>query len=123
MKKASELGFKTIDDQDIDVSINKLDKFITIGETKVSRGEAAKYICQLFFDQRKEVNVPTLLYDKVENIENERKNAYKNFIDVSGNKNENYIYKLYMNNILNGQDKNTMAPDADIRQFRDMHNT
>ena len=88
MKKASELGFKTIDDQDIDVSINKLDKLITIGETKVSRGEAAKYICQLFFDQRKEVNVPTLLYDKVENIENERKNAYKNFIDVSGNKNE-----------------------------------
>ena len=61
MKKASELGFKTIDDQDIDVSINKLDKLITIGETKVSRGEAAKYICQLFFDQRKEVNVPTLL--------------------------------------------------------------
>lgn len=116
MKKASELGFKTIDDQDIDVSINKLDKLITIGETKVSRGEAAKYICQLFFDQRKEVNVPTLLYDKVENIENERKNAYKNFIDVSGNKNENYIYKLYMNNILNGQDKNTMAPDADIRR-------
>ena len=41
----------------IDVSINKLDKLITIGETKVSRGEAAKYICQLFFDQRKEVNV------------------------------------------------------------------
>ncbi len=76
MKKASELGFKTIDDQDIDVSINKLDKLITIGETKVNRGEAAKYICQLFFDQRKEVNVPTLLYDKVENIENEKEKMH-----------------------------------------------
>ena len=94
-----------------------------MGETKVSRGEAAKYICQLFFNQRKEVNVPTLLYDKVENIENERKNAYKNFIDVSGNKNENYIYKLYMNNILNGQDKNTIGAGCGYKAFRDMHNT
>lgn len=69
MLKAEELGLIEIE--------NNLDEIKNIGDATVNRGQAAKYICQIFYDNRDKVNVPTLLYDNVDNIENYRSTMFK----------------------------------------------
>ena len=95
MLKAEELGLIEIE--------NNLDEIKNIGDATVNRGQAAKYICQIFYDNRDKVNVPTLLYDNVDNIENYRSTMFKGLgIDNTTDAGK-AVYKLYMSGVMIAQ--------------------
>ena len=101
MLKAEELGLIEIE--------NNLDEIKNIGDATVNRGQAAKYICQIFYDNRDKVNVPTLLYDNVDNIENYRSTMFKGLgIDNTTDAGK-AVYKLYMSGVMNGYDSSNMG--------------
>ena len=120
LMKAKKLGFLN------DMSTENWAVIQDYGDThNVSRGQAAKWICDLLLKKRDEVNSPTLLYDYT-NIENYRSHEFENYEDMFLSNGQKHIYydeimQLYMNDIMNGivQTENNiteyrMYPDKEL---------